>query len=194
MSREQIENARRKSVQKDPIRVAKRKKALTRMFIAGAVAGMLLSVPVYATSNRIMNKIEVSQTLEETNDYAMRLVNSNTHRTADNQGYYYDEEKIAEGLLKDPTMFDANVYGVYGHIGYNQSNRMEEMNQVMHWVSWLNKDENLVTYDNFEEYYRQKGFVDKEGNFDVKAFQKAASDLVQAQEILDGSSYQGVSK
>ena len=190
MSREQIENARRKSVQKEPVRVSKRKKPLARIFIAGALAGMLLSVPVYTT----MNNIEISQTLEQTNDYATRLVNSNTHRTADNQGYYYDEEKIAEGLLKDPTMFDANVYGVYGHIGYNQSNRMEEMNQVMHWVSLLNKDENLVTYDNFEEYYREKGFVDKEGNFDVKAFQKAASDLVQAQEILDGSSYQGVSK
>ena len=194
MSREQIENAKNKSINKDQIRVIKRKKKLARAFLVTAITGMLIGGSVHALSSNIHDNIEISQILEETNEYGEKLVNSNTHRTADNKGYYYAEEKIAEGLLEDPTMFDANLYGVYGHIGYSQVNRMEEMDKVMYWVKLLNKDENLVTYDKFEDYYRQKGFVDKEGNFDAKSFRKNAAELIEAQEILNSSSYKGANK
>ena len=191
MSREQLERAKKKSVQKDPVRVSRRKKLLTKIFIYGAIAGMVLSVPVYASCSQAINEIEISQTLKESNDYAVELINRCTHRTSDNQGYYYDESEIAQGLLEEPEVFDANLYGVYTHIGY-EANGIDEMNKIMSWVNSLNKNEDLVTYANFEDYYKNKGFTDKDGNLNVKKFRENAARIIEAQEILKSSSYRGV--
>ena len=74
-----------------------------------------------------VSKIEDANLVKETVGY--QSVVENTHRTEDNQGYWYDTTAIASDLASSSN-YDDDVYGAYYKVnadGYNVLGTMDDI-------------------------------------------------------------------
>ena len=148
-------------------------------FVAGAM------IAVLATSALVYGGHALSETLneskivrEETSSYS-QLVNNETHRTNDNEHYFYDTYDIASGIMNDQENIDKGIFGVYSNIGYNEANKIEQMNDVISSVDFQKKAEEAAQkFSNFNDYVVSKGFVDKEGKADYNAYEEAMTKMI----------------
>lgn len=181
---EMYERARNNSVGEDKkVRYVKMRHELyvarlKASFIAGAVIGILVvGGLVYGSSTAINKMQEYGIVNEELSQYST-IVNQNTHRTDDNQHYFYDTSDIASEIsdIKEDDI-DKAIFGVYSNIGYNDENKIEQMNNIMNSVNF-SKQEEAKGFDNFNDYVVSKGFVDKDGKADYDAYTNAMAKMI----------------
>ena len=105
-----------------------------------------------------------------------KIVSVETHRTQDNQNYWYDYWDIAGGYDYSYD-FDSWVYGVYDNVGWNQESKIDCMNEVFDKL-----EANGVTeYSSFVEYCESKGLCkEKDGKLvvDAKAYREFVKDYM----------------
>ena len=124
-------NAKKNSVRSDDNHFEEKKYSASKHSTdnkkaAKIALGSLLAITVAAGitygSVRLIDEISIYRSLEPYRS----IVTENTYRTEDNQGYWYDTSRIAEGILNQEDVTLA-VYGVYNKIGYNQGNKLLQM-------------------------------------------------------------------
>lgn len=115
----------------------------------GLIVTMLLS------GNAMLEKIKNPP--YETEDYKTGMVAlyDYTHRTDDNEGYWYDYRGIA-GSYDIATDFDEFIYGIYRHIGWNQNSRVDCMDEIFTQLNF----QGVTGYDDFTDYLRGKGYTE----------------------------------
>lgn len=149
----------------------KRKKTLNKAFLGLAIAAMISTSAYFTIKDYEIFKVR--SLVKE----GRQIVYDNTNRTDNNLYYYYEIDKIAEALTKDPDNFDAKLYGVYKAIGYNDENKLEQMEKVVAEVGRIVKREQntkIDYYEGFIHYLREKGFVNKEnGEVDVNTYERS---------------------
>ena len=182
---EMYERARQKSVgEEKKVRYVKmtREAYIARLkatFLAGAMIAVLAtSALVYGGHALSENLSESKIVREETSSYS-QLVNNETHRTNDNEHYFYDTYDIASELTNDQENIDKGIYGVYMNIGYNEGNKIEQMNDVISSVNFEKiAEDTSVKFNNFNDYVISKGFMDKEGKADYNAYEEAMTNMI----------------
>jgi hypothetical protein len=182
---EMYERARNKSVgEEKKVRYVKMTKEayiarLKTTFLAGAMIAVLATSAVVYGGQAISKNLSESKIVrEETSSYS-QLVNKETHRTDDNQHYFYDTYDIASELTSDQDNIDKGIYGVYMNIGYNEGNKIEQMNDVISSVDFQKKAEEAAQkFNSFNDYVVSKGFVDKDGKADYNAYEAAMTNMI----------------
>ncbi len=79
-------------------------------------------------------------------------INSSTHRTSDNTGYWYDVDNIARLYDESDMDFDSYVYGSYCGM---DTNRVDNMNDLF----WQFKMRGITDYGKFTDYIKGFGCV-----------------------------------
>ena len=110
--------------------------ALACMITGGISVGVVSNVVETIHNNAIVN--------EQTYSFAKEVIYPNTHRTYDNQGYFYDYDDIADAIMADGKDFSNELYKAYSYLGEGQTNR------VMKYTD----------YNSVEEYAKKSGFDD----------------------------------
>ena len=106
-----------------------------------------------------------------------QAVSYETHRTQDNQGYWYDYHDIA-ARYDEQYDFDSWVYGTYKNVGWNQQSKLSCMDEVFDAL----EDRGITEYDSFLEYCDAKGVcIEKDGKLviDTKEFRKLTEDYMR---------------
>lgn len=182
---EMYERARNKSVgEEKKVRYVKMTKEayiarLKTTFLAGAMIAVLATSALVYGGHVISENLSESKIVrEETSSYS-QLVNKETHRTDDNQHYFYDTYDIASELTSDQDNIDKGIYGVYMNIGYNEGNKIEQMNDVISSVDFQKKAEEAAQkFNSFNDYVVSKGFADKDGKADYNAYEAAMTNMI----------------
>lgn len=148
-------------------------------FLAGAMIAVLAtSALVYGGHVLSENLSESKIVRQETSSYS-QLVDNETHRTNDNQHYFYDTYDIASELTRDQENIDKGIYGVYSNIGYNETNKIEQMNDVIASVGFQKKAEEAAQkFSNFNDYVVSKGFVNEDGKANYNAYEEAMTKMI----------------
>ena len=182
---EMYENARKKSVgEEKKVRYVKMTKEayiarLKATFLAGAMIAVLATGALVYGGHAISETLSESKIVREETSSYLQLVNKETHRTDDNQHYFYDTYDIASELTSDQQNIDKGIYGVYTNIGYNDVNKIEQMNDVISSVSFQKTAEEVAQkFNNFNDYVVSKGFVDKDGKADYNAYEEAMTKMI----------------
>ena len=106
-----------------------------------------------------------------------QAVNMETHRTSDNEGYWYDYGDIAS-RYDEQYDFDSWVYGTYKSVGWNKQSKLSCMDEVFDAL----EDRGITEYDSFLEYCDAKGVcVEKDGRLviDTGDFSKLTEDYMR---------------
>lgn len=154
-------------------------KNLKTTFFAGAMIAILASAALaYGGHTLSENLSDAKIVRQEISEYSY-LVNSETHRTNDNQHYFYDIGDIASKLTEDQDNIDKGIFGVYKNIGYNQGNKIEQMDSVIYFMSFDKTDnDNKIEFDNFNDYVVSKGYVLEDGKANYDAYEKAMTQMI----------------
>lgn len=193
-SKEMYERSREKSVGEDKkVRYVKMRKdeyiaRLKTMFIVGSIAAIIATSGVIYGFSTLADMHHTSIIVAQQVGAGRQLVNENTKRTNDNQHYYYETFDIAMKLTEDPKNFDNNLYGVYSEIGYNKTNKLEQMEDVVSSVGGIvssNKENiGINYYKDFTDYLVKKGFVKEDGTIDLNAYEESIrNQMVKEAEI-----------
>lgn len=110
--------------------------ALACMITGGVAVGVVSNVAETMHNNAIVH--------EQTYSFVKEVIYPNTHRTYDNQHYFYDYDDIADAIMADGKDFSNELYKAYSYLGEYQTNR------VMKYTD----------YDTVEEYAKNAGFED----------------------------------
>lgn len=94
-----------------------------------------------AVDNVVENWDNNSYISEQISDFRSDYIAPNTHRTQDNQGYWYDYYEISRGIANAPNQDEA-IYFCYENIGSLQTGRVID----------------YIGYDTFTDYVNSKGF------------------------------------
>lgn len=162
-----VGNTKRTTVKKSKKKV---KELALKKFLVKSTITVLLATSAFYSVKSCTNRAEVIGS--EVSDM-QDLVNRETNRTSNNEGFYYDTTDIAVGLLEHPLEFDTNLYGVYSEIGYNQVNKIEETNNVVAATYTIaNGKEGCedIDYKNFDDYLTKKGYVKEDGSIDYNKY------------------------
>lgn len=141
------------------INIDELKKFLTTTTIVIAGVAILIGLGDKAIDNYAEYK-EISQIKSS---YA-QVLESNTHRTYNNQGYWYDYEQMAKDLLQNPEDFGVQIYCIYDRIGYNDESKIECMNELFQNINFeISKDpekyKDFEIYKNFGYFLMENGFT-----------------------------------
>ena len=134
--------------QRDRARVIKaqqkkkdRRRRLTTLALACMITGGIAVSVVSNVAETMHNNAIVH---EQTYSFAKEVIYPNTHRTYDNQHYFYDYDDIADAIMEDGKDFSTELYKAYSYLGEYQTNR------VMKYTD----------YDTVLEYAQKAGFDD----------------------------------
>lgn len=182
---ELYERARKNSVGEDKkVRLVQMERSeyfknLKNTFFAGAMIAILASAALAYGGHTLSEKLSDAKVVsQEISEYS-NLVNSETHRTNDNQHYFYDIGDIASKLAEDQDNIDKGIFGVYKNIGYNQGNKIEQMDGVIDFMAFAKTDtENKIEFDSFNDYVVSKGYVLENGKADYEAYEKAMTEMI----------------
>lgn len=94
------------------------KKSVVGLCCTCTVFGAITATGAQAIGKKISDNIEVLDTI---NQFKNDVVASNTHRTEDDQNYWYDYEEIAKNIKTDE-----DIYLLYRSLGEEQSNKVLE--------------------------------------------------------------------
>ncbi|MDE5888466.1 MAG: hypothetical protein K2H20_00430 [Bacilli bacterium] len=104
-------------------------------------------------------------------------VNLETHRTQDNQGYWYDYYDIAKAFDAETMDFDSFVYGSYRNVGWNAESRLSCMDELFSQFKLCG----LTDCSSFLAYCEEKGLckeVDGQVKVDMKAYEQAIKEYL----------------
>lgn len=138
------------TAQRDRARVIKaqqRKQQRQRRVAALLVGCMILGGVAVGVANEVVDTIHDNRIVyEQTYQFRKDVIYPNTHRTLNNQYYYYDYDDIADAIMEDGKDFSTELYKAYADLGEYQTNR------VMKYTD----------YANLESYVKANGFKDIE--------------------------------
>ena len=124
------------------IRLDTFKKVCQRLLPLTLAAGIAIGGFGFSTVNKIASSWDSNSYLsEQVTDFRKDYINPNTHRTEDNQNYWYDYYEISRGI-EDAVNQDEAIFYCYENIGSLQTGR------VIHYIG----------YDTFMGYIQSKGF------------------------------------
>lgn len=106
-----------------------------------------------------------------------QAVNVETHRTSDNDGFWYDYGDIA-ARYDEKYDFDSWVYGTYKNVGWNKQSKLSCMDELFDYL----EDRGITEYDSFLEYCDAKGVcVEKDGKLVISTgeFSKVTEDYMR---------------
>ena len=139
--------------------VEKLKKALISIVVAVSIA----TAGIIGGGAHVVNTLKESMVVgENIRDFQVEVISPETHRTLDNEHYYYDYDDIARHM-EDRGQFDNDVYYLIANIGEFQANR------VMKYTD----------YESIEKYLSTNGYEDTEQFLDHQRQE------IVAQEELD---------
>ena len=146
------------------IKAQQRKKERQRR-LAGLCAACLVvgGIAVNTVSNVIDSYKEMGAVYSQTSEFRKDVISPNTHRTSDNQHYFYDYDDIAEYIQGDGRDFSLELYKTYANIGEYQTNRVL----------------NYTQYDSVEAYVEQAGFKS------IKEWEKSEREKIVLQSEMD---------
>ena len=164
------------------------KAAIIALCCVCVVAASGITVGTINAINEFKENHVISQYSQE---YREAAIGHNTHRTWDNQHYYYDHADVhddgmdylqqegvlsASGSLKEDTAEDLSVYFAYRNFGENQMKKFF--------------NENGYSCDTLAEYVQQEGFssveewAEKQGD-KVILLDKAKNDGLELQQMIE---------
>lgn len=164
------------------------KAAIIALCCVCVVAASGITVGTINAINEFKENHVISQYSQE---YREAAIGHNTHRTWDNQYYYYDHADVhddgmdylqqegvlsASGSLKEDTAEDLSVYFAYRNFGENQMKKFF--------------NENGYSCDTLAEYVQQEGFssidewAEKQGD-KVILLDKAKKDGLELQQMIE---------
>lgn len=91
-------------------------------------------------------------------NYGKEVVNVETHRTQNNEGFWYDYGDMAS-RYDESYDFDSFVYGTYSRVGWNQESRIECMNELFRQLNM----KGITEFDSFVSYCEDKGVCEEKG-------------------------------
>lgn len=142
----------------------KLKVAVVTTFLATAIAATGVGIGLTKVVDKVKDEQSISFALEEYDS----ILGENTHRTKYNDGVWYDNAGIARDILKADDEKLA-VYGVFKEMNWN---RTKNLNEVIHWMSIYKKEDGHEnTVNSWEDYLKEMGCVDKEGNISTKMYE-----------------------
>lgn len=145
-----VKNSIKTDAQKERARVVKRqqrKKQRQRAFTTLIVACVILGgVAANTVSNIADNIQENSIVYDQNHQFAQEVIFPNTHRTYDNQHYFYDYDDIAAAIKEDGKDFSTELYKAYAYLGEYQTNKVMD----------------YTNYNSVEDYVKANGFEDIE--------------------------------
>ena len=171
-----MERARNKSVNRTVEQKQERKISLGKElvgFIKCYVKEIAVTVALIIAISSSVHFFQGQLNPDYTNDSynaGYQVVSIETHRTEDNQHYWYDYWDIAE-RYDDSYDFDSWVYGVFDNVGWNQESKIECMNEVFEKLA----ANDITVYSSFVDYCESKGVcVEKDGKLvvDTKAYRE----------------------
>lgn len=143
-----VRNSTSSPAQRDRANVIKkqqRRQQRQRRMAAFALACMITGgVAVGFVGNVIDTMQDNAIVYSATSEFRNDVIYPNTHRTQNNQYYYYDYDDIADAIMEDGKDFSTELYKAYAYLGEYQTNR------VMKYTD----------YNTVEEYIKAKGFED----------------------------------
>ena len=153
-SQQTVDNLVRRSTgtgnvaQRDRARVikAQQRRQQRQKRIATLLIGcMILGGVTVGVANEVVDTIHENRIVyEQTSAFRRDVIYPNTHRTLNNQYYYYDYDDIADAIMADGKDFSTELYKAYADLGEYQTNR------VMKYTD----------YANLESYVTSNGFKD----------------------------------
>ena len=141
------------------------------IMLMSATLGYAISSGVNGLGDEIDKANVVSSALS---DYRW-IVSSETHRTQDNQGYWYDTYDIAQKVLESEDT-DLALYAVYDNIGYNYANKIKHMDLVLQDMKDIatanpEKYSGISCYSNFDSFLTGMGCVDGDGKPSTEVYE-----------------------
>lgn len=103
-----------------------------------------------------------------------QAVNIETHRTSDNENYWYDYGDIAERYDPETMDFDSYVYGAYRNVGWDQQSRIDCMESLFRQLNI----QGITNYSSFLDYCVAKGAVVEKGG-DLTIDTRTFSDVME---------------
>lgn len=169
MNRKRAERARANSVNKSQEEARRReqpfKKGMSELVYVikrnfKEVAAATAFVAVIGASIISMNNVLHPDYINDSYNSGYKAVSVETHRTYDNQGFWYDYSDIARLYDSETMDFDSFVYGTYKNVGWNQESRYDCMDSLFHHFNSMG----YTSCDTFKEYCNSKGAcVEKNG-------------------------------
>jgi len=179
-----IRKARRKScpeTKKSTKNVTKKSNKRSPRWVALALLCASISastIGVQNVANDIIDTINLNKTAQSMSEILVKpgakitpdIINRNTYRTDDYQGFWFDNQGIAEDLLSlPPQMFEAALYVTYCQMGIHRQNAY-----INNWDKVILSLNNLTTgsehtlvkgkvsgCQTFNDYLVKNGFVDE---------------------------------
>ncbi len=111
-------------------------------------------------------------------DSGRYAVSAETHRTQDNQNYWYDYSDIASRFDEERMDFDSYVFGTYETIGWNRESKIDCMDKLFYYFNL----QDVTSYDSFVDYCNAKGVcIEKDGKLKVDTgdFRKCMIDYLE---------------
>lgn len=175
IERERLED---KSINKNSVQAqqrrqqyVKRKRKGNKKKFTNLVIGFLLVLSLGVGSKLAINRLHPyfdGSYINQSYTIGSDSINQNTHRTVNNDGYWYDVDAIAR-LYDEETMdFDSFVYGTYSGM---DTNRVRNMNDLF----WQLKMLGVTDYNQFTDYVMGMGcvkVVDGQSIADIDAWSK----------------------
>ena len=124
------------------------------------------------------DKLPNDNYINDSYNYGIEAVRSETHRTYDNDGYWYDYYDIAARFDNEKMDFDSYIFGIYNNVGWDQCSRLDCMDSVFHSLNSYGYTE----FSTFFDYCNARGFcVEKDGELviDTSAFSSATRDYME---------------
>lgn len=113
-----------------------------KLILGAAVVGAAVTVGITNFTTQMRDNAVVNGLVAEFDE---SVINKETHRTDDHEGYYYDYIDIAQ-TIKEMENFDEGVYCLVQTIGENHANRVLE----------------YTDYESFANYKEVNGYEDTE--------------------------------
>lgn len=149
---------------------------LKRGFVAGAMVAVLACGGFAMAKNAVVNNF-MRDTSNVSFDAGYHAVAEETHRTSDNQGYWYDYYDIARSFDAETMDFDAFVYGNYKQVGWNTESKLDCMDELFYQFNLCG----ITDCTSFLSYCEGKGVckeVDGKMQVDTKAYEKAVREYL----------------
>lgn len=183
-----VRRAREKSVQESidrgkrtnaiPYRKGTKEYAYAIKKRVAKVVGTIALVAIMASSAVSMHNVFNPDYINDSYDAGYQAVSIETHRTNDNEGYWYDYGDIAERYDEETMDFDSYVYGAYKNVGWNQQSRLDCMESLFRQFNL----QGITNYSSFVSYCDAKGVVvEKDGELivDTGAFSEMMEDYMR---------------
>ncbi len=164
--RESYSRYRDQSLHGDAVRREHKKKKVSYNQYRASLAAVCVATTI-AVSGLIGIGNHVHQSISDTmvlnqmlGDFQANVINPETHRTNDNQNYFYDYGDIAR-RMEEMDDFDVALYLLDSNLGDNQSARVLSHTSVNNWDNYLSSH-NYQDSQEFREAMRERVLLESE--------------------------------